>query len=308
MARKTFRSDDVNFLLMPEDVASGITTVSEWLDAKQMSRAVMKQLFQEKLVLLNGKKTKPTESVVLSDELRLQLPKEKIDYEPIEVALTILYEDDDLLILDKPVGITVNSKGQISLANGVAQYFKDNGIKRKVRFLNRLDRDTSGCIVVAKSALAQSFYQKQIEDQRFEKWYTTTVQGRLEGVNIVELPMGRSEDGIHYEVRDDGKMTRTAYNALGIYAEDGTELKLVDSEMLDTLSAAEQAKLVTKVDVRLYTGKTHQIRVAMAHLGYPLVGDALYGCERPGRTYQLRAKRVVFTSLRTGQMVTVEAD
>ncbi|WP_251441404.1 RluA family pseudouridine synthase [Veillonella intestinalis] len=308
MARKTFRSDDVNFLLMPEDVASGITTVSEWLDAKQMSRAVMKQLFQEKLVLLNGKKTKPTESVVLSDELRLQLPKEKIDYEPIEVALTILYEDDDLLILDKPVGITVNSKGQISLANGVAQYFKDNGIKRKVRFLNRLDRDTSGCIVVAKSALAQSFYQKQIEDQRFEKWYTTTVQGRLEGVNIVELPMGRSEDGIHYEVRDDGKMTRTAYNALGIYAEDGTELKLVDSETLDTLSAAEQAKLVTKVDVRLYTGKTHQIRVAMAHLGHPLVGDALYGCERPGRTYQLRAKRVVFTSLRTGQMVTVEAD
>lgn len=308
MARKTFRSDDVNFLLMPEDVASGITTVSEWLDAKQMSRAVMKQLFQEKLVLLNGKKTKPTESVVLSDELRLQLPKEKIDYEPIEVALTILYEDDDLLILDKPVGITVNSKGQVSLANGVAQYFKDNGIKRKVRFLNRLDRDTSGCIVVAKSALAQSFYQKQIEDQRFEKWYTTTVQGRLEGVNIVELPMGRSEDGIHYEVRDDGKMTRTAYNALGIYAEDGTELKLVDSETLDTLSAAEQAKLVTKVDVRLYTGKTHQIRVAMAHLGHPLVGDALYGCERPGRTYQLRAKRVVFTSLRTGQMVTVEAD
>lgn len=308
MARKTFRSDDVNFLLMPEDVASGITTVSEWLDAKQMSRAVMKQLFQEKLVLLNGKKTKPTESVVLSDELRLQLPKEKIDYEPIEVALTILYEDDDLLILDKPVGITVNSKGQVSLANGVAQYFKDNGIKRKVRFLNRLDRDTSGCIVVAKSALAQSFYQKQIEDQRFEKWYTTTVQGRLEGVNIVELPMGRSEDGIHYEVRDDGKMTRTAYNALGIYVEDGTELKLVDSETLDTLSAAEQAKLVTKVDVRLYTGKTHQIRVAMAHLGHPLVGDALYGCERPGRTYQLRAKRVVFTSLRTGQMVTVEAD
>ncbi|SUP43776.1 RluA family pseudouridine synthase [Veillonella criceti] len=308
MARKTFRSDDVNFLLMPEDVEAGITTVGEWLDAKHMSRAVMKHLFQDKLVLLNGKKTNPKAAVTLSDELRLQLPKEKIDYEPIEVALTILYEDDDLLILDKPVGITVNSKGQTSLANGVAKYFKENGIKRKVRFLNRLDRDTSGCIIVAKSALAQSFYQKQIEDQRFEKWYTTTVQGVLQGVNIVELPMGRSEDGIHYEVREDGKMTRTAYNALGIYREDGVELKLVNNEDLAQLSPEEQAQLVTKVDVRLYTGKTHQIRVAMAHLGHPLVGDALYGCERPGRTYQLRAKRVVFTSLRTGQMVTVEAD
>lgn len=120
--------------------------------------------------------------------------------------------------------------------------------------------------------------------------------------------MRRSEDGIHYEVREDGKMTRTAYNALGIYREDGVELKLVNNEDLAQLSPEEQVQLVTKVDVRLYTGKTHQIRVAMAHLGHPLVGDALYGCERPGRTYQLRAKRVVFTSLRTGQMVTVEAD
>lgn len=308
MARKTWRSDDVNFLLMPEEVAAGITTVGEWLDAKHMSRSVMKQLFQEKLVLLNGKKTNPKVAVALSDELRLQMPKEKLDYEPIEVALTILYEDEDLLILDKPVGITVNSKGQVSLANGVAQYFKANGIKRKVRFLNRLDRDTSGCIIVAKSGLAQSFYQKQIEEQRFEKWYTTTVQGRLEGVNIVELPMGRSEDGIHYEVREDGKMTRTAYNALGLYIDEGATLRRVNSEELAQLSAVDADKLVTKVDVRLYTGKTHQIRVAMAHLGHPLVGDALYGCERPGRTYQLRAKRVVFTSLRTGQMVTVEAD
>lgn len=112
------------------------------------------------------------------------------------------------------------------------------------------------------------------------------MQGRLEGVNIVELPMGRSEDGIHYEVREDGKMTRTAYNALGLYIDEGATLRRVNSEELAQLSAADADKLVTKVDVRLYTGKTHQIRVAMAYLGHPLVGDALYGCERPGRTYQ----------------------
>lgn len=324
MSRKTYRSDDVCFLLRPDDVMAGIETVGAWLDAKHMARSVMKTLFQEKLVLLNGKKTNPKESVALNDELRLQMPKEKIDHDPVPMELVILYEDEDLLILDKPVGITVNSKGQVSLANGVAQYFKDNGIKRKVRFLNRLDRDTSGCIVIAKSALAQSFYQQQIEEQRFEKWYSTVVQGVLTDTNIVDLPMKRGEDGIHYEVCEDGKPTRTVYNGTGVFEEvEGVQLgdatnqlggvlatsyREVSADELATMTEADKAKLVSTVDIRLYTGKTHQIRVAMAHLGHPLVGDALYGNERAGRTYELRARRVVFTSLRTGEIVTVSAD
>lgn len=317
MSRKTYRPDDVCFLLRPEDVAAGIETVGAWLDEKHMARSVMKKLFQEKLVLLNGKKTNPKETVALNDELRLQMPKEKLDYDPVPMELVILYEDEELLILDKPVGITVNSRGQVSLANGVAQYFLDNGIKRKVRFLNRLDRDTSGCIVIAKSALAQSFYQQQIEDQRFEKWYSTVVQGVLTDTNIVELPMARGDDGIHYEVREDGKPTCTVYNGTGVFEEvEGDEIgdvkstsyREVSADELATMSEAEQAELVSTVDIRLYTGKTHQIRVAMAHLGHPLVGDALYGNERSGRTYELRARRVVFTSLRTGEIVTVSAD
>lgn len=317
MSRKTYRPDDACFLLRPEDVAAGIETVGAWLDEKHMARSVMKKLFQEKLVLLNGKKTNPKETVVRNDELRLQMPKEKLDYDPVPMELVILYEDEELLILDKPVGITVNSRGQVSLANGVAQYFLDNGIKRKVRFLNRLDRDTSGCIVIAKSALAQSFYQQQIEDQRFEKWYSTVVQGVLTDTNIVELPMARGDDGIHYEVREDGKPTRTVYNGTGVFEEvEGDEIgdvkstsyREVSADELATMSEAEQAELVSTVDIRLYTGKTHQIRVAMAHLGHPLVGDALYGNERSGRTYELRARRVVFTSLRTGEIVTVSAD
>lgn len=317
MSRKTYHPDDVCFLLRPEDVAAGIETVGAWLDEKHMARSVMKKLFQEKLVLLNGKKTNLKETVVLNDELRLQMPKEKLDYDPVPMELVILYEDEELLILDKPVGITVNSRGQVSLANGVAQYFLDNGIKRKVRFLNRLDRDTSGCIVIAKSALAQSFYQQQIEDQRFEKWYSTVVQGVLTDTNIVELPMARGDDGIHYEVREDGKPTRTVYNGTGVFEEvEGDEIgdvkstsyREVSADELATMSEAEQAELVSTVDIRLYTGKTHQIRVAMAHLGHPLVGDALYGNERSGRTYELRARRVVFTSLRTGEIVTVSAD
>ncbi len=95
------------------------------------------------------------------------------------MPLTIAYEDEDILIVDKASGITMNSKGQVSLANGVAYYFKTHKIYRKVRFLNRLDRDTSGLVVVAKHGLAQHFYQMQMDDNRLEKWYRATVQGRL---------------------------------------------------------------------------------------------------------------------------------
>ena len=395
MARKTYRADDLCFLLTAPDVEMGISTVGQWLDGKHMARGAMKKLFDEKLVLLNGRKTTPKEAVSVGDELRLQMPKERLDYEPMEMDLNVLDEDEDLLVLHKPIGITVNSQGQVSLANGVAQYFKNNGIKRKVRFLNRLDRDTSGCVVIAKSAVAQGFYQQQMENQTFEKWYTTKVEGVLEGSQIIDLPMRRSEDGIHQEVHPDGKMTRTAYKALGVYrleeepvensdfvdsvgnitggsarnksehsvgnitersvgnktehtaAEsqnldfqstaimentetteaaaniDGvvpqhrhvngfsyTDTLLtehaVDRAELDTLSEEEQAQLITHVDIRLYTGKTHQIRVTMAHLGHPLVGDSLYGNAIPGRTYSLVAKRIVFSSMRTGALTVVE--
>lgn len=337
MARKTYRADDLCFLLTATDVEMGISTVGQWLDGKHMARGAMKKLFEEKLVLLNGRKTTPKEEVSVGDELRLQMPKERLDYEPIEMELTVLYEDEDLLVLHKPVGITVNSQGQVSLANGVAQYFKDNGIRRKVRFLNRLDRDTSGCVVIAKSAVAQGFYQEQMENHTFEKWYTTKVEGVLEGSQIIDLPMRRSEDGIHQEVHPDGKMTKTAFKALGIYRleedmvdetpsqADGslvvpkhrqvdgfsyTEMRLtehpVNPEELNSLTDEEKSQLITHVDIRLYTGKTHQIRVAMAHLGHPLVGDSLYGNAIQGRTYSLVAKRIVFVSLRTGELVTVE--
>lgn len=290
MTRKTKRSDDITLLATPAllaDAPDGLT-VGSWLEHAGFARAATKRLFDAKQVLLNGHRIRHTEPVQVGDELTLQMLKEKLDYEPVDMELHILYEDEDLLILDKPVGITVNSPDQVSIANGVAAYFEDHGIRRKVRFLNRLDRDTSGCLVIAKSGLAQSYYQRQIETDTMEKWYRTVVVGELTGAAVLELPMGRGEDGIHYEVRDDGKMTRTAYNALAT-----TECHGVAG---------------TEVDVRLYTGKTHQIRVAMAHVGHPLLGDALYGEAIEGATYELRAKRLSFVHMRTGERIVVEAE
>ena len=161
MARKTHRPDDIIWPVTTQDIESiqhattGTITLGQLLDTKYPRKAMVK-LFDEKLIHVNGHKATPHTEIAVDDEIWIAMAKEKIDHEPIAMDLHILYEDDDLLIVDKPAGVTVNSKDQVSLANGIAYYFKDRGIKRKIRFLNRLDRDTTGCIVIAKSGLAQS--------------------------------------------------------------------------------------------------------------------------------------------------------
>ena len=334
MARKTHRPDDILWTVTATDIDAARSekqdvTLGEVLDTKYPRKSLVK-LFEEKLIHINGHKATPKDVISEGDEIWIAMAKEKIDHEPIEMNLHILYEDDDLLIVDKPAGVTVNSKDQVSLANGVAYYFKEHGIKRKVRFLNRLDRDTTGCIVIAKSGLAQSLYQQQMDDNTFEKWYMATVEGIVEtDEDSLVLPMERSADGIHYEVNPKGKETRTDYSVLRRHQSelvDNSVYKLVNSvdiaqENVDIelqnvdKHGANVDKSVhnsqkcgyTEVLVRLYTGKTHQIRVAFSHIGHPLVGDTLYGAQPTGQPFQLRAQKVVFTHMRTGERITVTA-
>ena len=334
MARKTHRPDDILWTVTAADIDAARSekqdvTLGEVLDSKYPRKSLVK-LFEEKLIHINGHKATPKDVISEGDEIWIAMAKEKIDHEPIEMNLHILYEDDDLLIVDKPAGVTVNSKDQVSLANGVAFYFKEHGIKRKVRFLNRLDRDTTGCIVIAKSGLAQSLYQQQMDDNTFEKWYMATVEGIVEAdEDSLVLSMERSDDGIHYEVNPKGKETRTDYSVLYRYSSQPVDnsvnksknsvdiaSKNVDIELSDVDKSGQNVdKSVynsqecgyTEVLVRLYTGKTHQIRVAFSHIGHPLVGDTLYGAQPTGQPFQLRAQKVVFKHMRTGERITVTA-
>ena len=334
MARKTHRPDDILWTVTVADIDAARSekqdvTLGEVLDTKYPRKSLVK-LFEEKLIHINGHKATPKDVISEGDEIWIAMAKEKIDHEPIEMNLHILYEDDDLLIVDKPAGVTVNSKDQVSLANGVAYYFKEHGIKRKVRFLNRLDRDTTGCIVIAKSGLAQSLYQQQMDDNTFEKWYMATVEGIVEAdEDSLVLSMERSADGIHYEVNPKGKETRTDYSVLCRHQSQPVDKyvnksknsvdiasKNVDIELSDVDKSGQNVdKSVynfqecgyTEVLVRLYTGKTHQIRVAFSHIGHPLVGDTLYGAQPTGQPFQLRAQKVVFTHMRTGERITVTA-
>ena len=334
MARKTHRPDDILWTVTAADIDAARSekqdvTLGAVLDTKYPRKSLVK-LFEEKLIHINGHKATPKDVISEGDEIWIAMAKEKIDHEPIEMNLHILYEDDDLLIVDKPAGVTVNSKDQVSLANGVAFYFKEHGIKRKVRFLNRLDRDTTGCIVIAKSGLAQSLYQQQMDDNTFEKWYMATVEGIVEAdEDSLVLSMERSDDGIHYEVNPKGKETRTDYSVLYRHSSQPVDnsvnksknsvdiaSKNVDIELPDVDKSGQNVdKSVynsqecgyTEVLVRLYTGKTHQIRVAFSHIGHPLVGDTLYGAQPTGQPFQLRAQKVVFTHMRTGERITVTA-
>lgn len=334
MARKTHRPDDILWTVTAADIDAARSekqdvTLGEVLDTKYPRKSLVK-LFEEKLIHINGHKATPKDVISEGDEIWIAMAKEKIDHELIEMELHVLYEDDDLLIVDKPAGVTVNSKDQVSLANGVAFYFKEHGIKRKVRFLNRLDRDTTGCIAIAKSGLAQSLYQQQMDDNAFEKWYMATVEGIVEadGDSLV-FPMDRSADGIHYEVNPKGKETRTDYSVLCRHQSQPVDnsvnksknsvdraSKNVDIELQNVDKSGRNVdKSVhnspecgyTEVLVRLYTGKTHQIRVAFSHIGHPLVGDTLYGAQPTGQPFQLRAQKVVFTHMRTGERITVTA-
>ena len=334
MARKTHRPDDILWTVNAADVEAAHSekqdiTLGAVLDTRYPRKSLVK-LFEEKLIHINGHKATPKDVISECDEIWIAMAKEKIDYEPIEMDLHILYEDDDLLIVDKPAGVTVNSKDQVSLANGVAHYFKENGIKRKVRFLNRLDRDTTGCIVIAKSGLAQSLYQQQMDDNTFEKWYMATVEGIVEAdEDSLVLPMDRSTDGIHYEVNPKGKETRTDFSVLCRHssqpvdnsvhklvksvdiAQENVDIELqnVDKHGVNVDKSVHNSSKCgyTEVLVRLYTGKTHQIRVAFSHIGHPLVGDTLYGAQPTGQPFQLRAQKVVFTHMRTGKRITVTA-
>lgn len=352
MARKTHRPDDILWTVTAADLEAVHTnklavvkpskkqetvkmsdavdiSLGEVLDTRYPRKSLVK-LFEEKLIHINGHKATPKDVVSEGDEIRIAMAKEKIDYEPMEMDLHILYEDDDLLIVDKPAGVTVNSKDQVSIANGVAYYFKEHGIKRKVRFLNRLDRDTTGCIVIAKSGLAQGLYQQQMDDNTFEKWYMATVEGIVEvDEDSLVLPMERSTDGIHYEVNPKGKETRTDYSVLCRHQSQSVDnsvnksknsvdiaSKNVDIELqnVDKYGANVDKSVhnsrksgYTEVLVRLYTGKTHQIRVAFSHIGHPLAGDTLYGAQPTGQYFQLRAQKVVFTHIRTGERITVTA-
>ena len=229
---------------------------SELLDKMNISVRMLCSIKKEKSVTVNGKYVPMHTMVCGGDIIKIELPHESNEYEAQQMGIEVLYEDFDLLVVEKPFGMVVHPTRnhlENTMLNALKYYFDENGIKSKVRFVNRLDRDTSGILIVAKNAYAHSVLTKDTSMWEMHKKYIAVVEGKLDESGTIRLPIIKSEDGIRRMVDENGQECVTHYR---------------------TIKSNERASFV---ELELETGRTHQIRVHMSAIGHPIFGDELYG-------------------------------
>lgn len=215
-------------------------------------RLLVKLKRTEMGITVNGVHRRSIDILRAGDVVQLRLPADLRPAQAVDLPLSVLYEDEDLILLDKPAGMPVHpSRGHEcdTLANAFAHYMQQRGKALTFRPVNRLDRDTSGIVAVAKNSFSAASLAGSID-----KTYFAVCEGELKGSGIIDLPLGlKPGHGIMRQVREDGERAVTRYTVLGS-AGGHTLLKL-----------------------KLETGRTHQIRVHLSSLGHPLAGDDMYG-------------------------------
>jgi 23S rRNA pseudouridine1911/1915/1917 synthase len=259
------------------------------------SRSRLQQLIRGGFVRRNGETARPRDLVRTGDVVDLREPPlEKIDNRPEDIPLEILFEDDDLLVLNKPAGLVVHpgaGHAQHTLVNALLHHCPSlSGIGGKERpgIVHRLDKETSGCLVVAKNDEAHRGLSEQFAERSVEKIYLALVAGKLrKGAGIIEASIGRHpKDRQRMSVRSSrGRAAKTEYRVL---------------------RSSSEASLV---ECKLHTGRTHQIRVHLHHLGHPVLGDKVYAAKL-ARTFprqMLHAWKLGFTHPRTGKRMNFEA-
>lgn len=190
-------------------------------------------------------------------QLKIEKFEEEDNIAPIKMDLDVVFENEDILIVNKPAYLLVHPTqkiADITLANGIKNYFLENDIQTKVRFFNRLDMNTSGLIIIAKSAWMQSVLQS--EQTKITKKYLALVENTFdENEFVIEENILQVEDEIKRIVHKDGKYAKTIVKVIKNYPK--LNIALVECEIL--------------------TGRTHQIRVHLSHISHPILGDTLYG-------------------------------
>ncbi|MEG0942605.1 MAG: RluA family pseudouridine synthase [Angelakisella sp.] len=258
----------------------------------ELSRSTVQSLCSGGQLLLNGKAATKSLQVKQGDTISVTLPEpQQLETLPEDIPLDIVYEDDDLLVVNKPKGMVVHpAAGNYSgtLVNALLCHCGDSlsGINGVIRpgIVHRIDKDTTGLLIVAKNDIAHQGLSEQIKAHSFTREYAAIVHGRLkEPQFIIDAPIGRS-------VSDRKKMCITDRNSRNA---------ITHVELLEELNGFSYVKCV------LETGRTHQIRVHMAYIGHPVAGDTVYGPKKAaitGSTGQcLHARTIGFIHPRTGE-------
>ncbi len=261
-----------------------------------ISRSYLQKLIGEQQITVNQKAVKSNYKIKTDDLLLIQIPDAvPIDIVPEPMPLNIIYEDSDLLIVNKPAGLVVHPahghyKG--TLVNGLLAHCSDlSGINGKMRpgIVHRIDKDTSGLLMIAKNDTAHQHLAAQLKEHSIQRAYYALVQGVIsEPAGFIDAPIGRHET-------DRKKMAVTLKNS---------------KEARTHYYVKERFQRNTFIECRLETGRTHQIRVHMAYLGYPLVGDPLYGTRKNNLDFlgqALHAYALGFVHPRTGESLYFEA-
>ncbi len=261
----------------------------------ELSRSRIQQLIRAGFVRLNGATTRPHQVVRTGDQIELTNPTpEKIETRPEAIPLEILFEDDDLVVINKPAGMTVHPAAghrEHTLVNALLHHcptLSGIGGKERPGIVHRLDKETSGCLVAAKNDVAHRHLSKQFAERSVDKIYLALVAGKLQKqTGVIEEKIGRHP--VHRQRMSvsspRGRAARTEYRVL---------------------CSNEQASLL---ECRLYSGRTHQVRVHLHHLGHPVLGDKIYA-PRFAKNFprqMLHALKLGFRQPRTGEWKNFEA-
>ncbi|MDO5545979.1 MAG: RluA family pseudouridine synthase [Eubacteriales bacterium] len=265
--------------------------------AEGLSRSAAQKLIEDGLVSRNGKPGKKNDKLNVGDAVSYEIPEPKaVDIAPKEMPLDIVYEDDDLLVINKPKGLVVHPAAghqDDTLVNGLLYALGDDlsGINGELRpgIVHRIDKDTSGLLAVAKNDLAHTVLASQLKDHSMARTYEAIVCGVLkEDSGTVDAPIGRHPS-------DRKKMCVTQRNS---------------KPAVTHWEVIRRYRGYTHIRCKLETGRTHQIRVHMAYIGHPILGDTVYGHKKPelGQSSQcLHAGVLCFAHPRDGHPVMVFA-
>ena len=263
-----------------------------------LSRSMIQKLIEQENILVNDKKTKASYKVQLGDEIsiKIEAPKE-LTIKAQDIPIEIIYEDNDIIVVNKPKGLVVhpaNGNPDGTLVNALMSICKDSlsGIGGEIRpgIVHRIDKDTSGILIVAKNDKAHINLSEQIKNHEIEKTYIALVRGIVkENEATINMPIARStKDRKKMSVSQDGKNAITHFKVLNRYFNSNCTL----------------------LEVKIETGRTHQIRVHLSQIKYPIIGDEVYsnGKNEWGIKGQcLHAKSLCFKHPSTGKKMFLEA-